>query len=191
MNEQNDRSITSAIKKLAGTYNVDTIYLVTGRVLSVDEAAGTCLVEAVTGKATTTIDGVELQTTISDGLLMVPKIDSEVKVLFSTYTTPFIVQFGDVEKIYIAADLIQFNDGALNGMVKITPLVDKLNALEKDINTLKGLLSGMVSATAALPPPTPVIGSVLAGIFTPLTSYSSQLLVQTTKTQIENPLITQ
>jgi hypothetical protein len=85
MNEQNDRAITSAIQKLAGTYNVDTIYLVTGRVLSVDEGAGTCSVEAVTGKATTTIDGVELQTTISDGLLIVPKVDSEVKVLFSTY----------------------------------------------------------------------------------------------------------
>jgi aromatic ring-opening dioxygenase LigB subunit len=180
MNEQNDRSITSAIKKLAGTYNVDTIYLVTGRVLSVDEAAGTCLVEAVTGKATTTIDGVELQTTISDGLLMVPKIDSEVKVLFSTYTTPFIVQFGDIEKIFIAADLIQFNDGNLKGLVKVIELTTKLNNLENKVNSIISAFNththtSTVIGTPTTPPMVPIMGT----------------LTPTSQADIENTIITQ
>jgi len=180
MNEQNDRSITSAIKKLAGTYNVDTIYLVTGRVLSVDEAAGTGLVEAVTGKATTTINGVELQTTISDGLLMIPKIDSEVKVLFSTYTTPFIVQFGDLDKIYIAAELIQFNDGALKGLVKVVELKTKLNNLENKVNSIISAFNSHTHTSTLVGTPT-----------TPPTVPISGTLTPTTQADIENPIITQ
>jgi hypothetical protein len=180
MNEQNDRSITSAIRKLAGTYNVDTIYLVTGRVISVDENAGTCSVEAVTGKATTTIDGVELQTTVSDGLLIVPKVDSEVKVLFSTYTTPFIVQFGDVEKMYIAAELIQFNDGALNGMVKVTELTTKLNNLENKVNGIISSFNSHLHTSGGAGAPT-----------TPPTAPISGTLTPTNQADIENTLITQ
>lgn len=180
MNEQNDRSITSAIRKLAGTYNVDTIYLVTGKVLSVDETAGTCSVEAVTGKATTTIEGVEFQTTISDGLLIIPKVDSEVKVLFSTYTTPFIAQYGDVEKMYLAADLIQFNDGALEGIVKVIELTQKLNNIENKVNSIISTFNSHTHTSGGAGAPT-----------TPPMAPISGTLTLTQKADIENPIITQ
>jgi hypothetical protein len=179
---------------MAGTFNTDTIYLVTGRVLSVDEAAGTCSVEAVTGKATTTIDGVEFQTTISDGLLFIPKIDSEVKVLFSTYTTPFIAQYGDLDKIFIAAEQVQFNDGALEGMVKVVELTEKLNNIENDINDLKAKLQTLVTTittAAGAAPVAPVTNATALGWFNPFLPYASGQLTPTQQADIENPLITQ
>jgi aromatic ring-opening dioxygenase LigB subunit len=180
MNEQNDRSIITAIKKMAGTYNADTLYLVTGRVVSVDEEAGTCSVEAVTGKATTNIEGVELQTTVSDGILVIPKKDSEVKVLFSTYTTPFIVQYGEVEKVIISPDLVQFNDGALGGMVKVKELTKKLNALENKVNSIVSTFNSHTHTSGSSGAPTTPTSSPISGTLTP-----------TQVADIENPLIVQ
>jgi len=152
---------------MAGTYNSDTNYLVTGTVSKVDEAAGTCDVDAITGSATTEIQGVELQTVVSDGLLIIPKIGSEVKVLFSKYTTPFIVQYSEVEKMYLSGTLIQFNDGKLGGLVTVNELVNKLNALENKLNSI-------ITWGATVTPPL---------VTTPL--------IPTVRDEIENTIITQ
>lgn len=181
MNQSYNRSVVSAVRKLAGTYNQDTVQLVTATVLSVDEDAGVCKVEAVTGSASTEIDGVELQTVISDGLLFIPKVGSEVKVLYSTYTTPFIVQYSDIEKMFIASEAIQFNDGALEGMVKVIELTQKLNNLEQDLNTLKQVFTSWV--------PVPSDGG--AALKTAASSWAAQQITPTQQADIENPLITQ
>jgi hypothetical protein len=136
MNESFDRSIKTAMQKMTGTYNIDTVYLVTANVISVDENAGTCSVETISGNASVNLTNVELQTVISDGLLIVPRVDSEVKVIYSKYTTPFIVQYSEIEKMYLSADLVQFDDGSKGGLVKVIDLTSKLNAIENKINNI-------------------------------------------------------
>lgn len=136
MNEQHDRSIITAIRKMSGTFDVDQVYLVTGMVTAINETAGTCTVEAISGNATTEIKNVEFQTVVSDGILIIPRLNSEVKVLFSKYTDPFIVQYSEVEKIYLSAEITQWEDGSLGGMVKVIDLTQKLNDIENKINTI-------------------------------------------------------
>jgi hypothetical protein len=180
MNANYDRSIIASVQKMTGTYNIDTVYLVTGNVLSVDEAAGTCSVEAISGNAATNIDGVEFQTVIADGVLIIPKIDSEVKVLFSKYTTPFIVQYSEVDKIYLGAELVQFNDGNLGGMVKVIDLTTKLNNLENKVNDILTAFNAHThTSTAPSTPTTPPLAPIV-GTLTP-----------TQQTDIENTLIVQ
>lgn len=180
MNASFDRSIISAVQKMTGTYNIDTVYLVTANVLSVDEAAGTCSVEGISGNATTDIDGVEFQTVIADGVLIIPKVGSEVKVLFSKYTTPFIVQYSEVDKIYLAAELVQFSDGNLGGMVKVIDLTTKLNNLENKVNAILSSFNSHTHTSGGAGSPTTPPLAPIAGTLTP-----------TQRADIENTLIKQ
>jgi hypothetical protein len=186
MNESYNRSLVSAVQKLAGTYNADTVSILTGKVLSVDENAGTCKVEAITGSATTDVDGVELQTVVADGLLFIPKVDSEVKIAYSTYTTPFIVQYGDLDKIVIAAETsidifcedIKFNDGTFKGLVKVVELTSKLNDIEDKVNSIISTFNSHTHGNGNQGAPT-----------TPPTSSISGTLTPTQQADIENPKI--
>lgn len=180
MNEQHDRSIISAIQKMTGTYNIDQVYLVTGKVTAVNETSGTCTVEAISGNASTEIQNVEFQTVVSDGVLIIPRVDSEVKVLFSKYTDPFIVQYSEVEKMYLAADLVQFNDGQLGGMVKVISLTDKLNAIENKVNSIITAFNSHTHTNGNLGAPTGAPIVPITGTLTP-----------TNKSDIENTTITQ
>ena len=175
-NEQHDRSIVTSIQKMSGTFNLDTVSLVTGTVDSVDEGNGTCNVTALSGSASTNINNVELQTTIADGVLFIPVVGSEVKVLMSKYTTPFIVQFSDIDKMYISGNLIQFNDGGFGGLVKVAKLTDKLNKLENDLNVLKSALAAWV--------PVPMDGGAALKVVT--ASWYGNHIVPTIRAEIEN-----
>jgi hypothetical protein len=165
---------------MTGTYNIDQLYLVTGKVSEINEANGTCTVEAISGNASTEITNVEFQTVVSDGVLIIPRIDSEVKVLFSKYTDPFIVQYSEVEKIYWAGDLIQFNDGELGGMVKVISLTDKLNTIENKINSIISTFNSHTHSNGGGGSPTGAPLSPISGTLTP-----------TNRTDIENTTIKQ
>ena len=180
MNEQHDRSIITAVRRMAGTYNADTIFLVTAQVVSVDAAAGRCSVEAISGRSSTSIDNVEFQAVVSDGLLLIPRVGSEVKVLMSTYTEPFIVQYSEVEKAFISADLIQFNDGALKGLVKVIELTQKLNDIENKVNSIISTFNSHLHTSGGAGAPTSPTTSPISGTLTP-----------TQQSDIENPVITQ
>ena len=146
MNEQHDRSIISSIQKMAGSYNADTVYLVTGTVSKIDESAGTCDVDAITGNATTEIQGVEFQAVVSDGICLIPLIGSEVKVCMSKYTDPFIVQYSEVDKMYLSGAKIQINNGNFKGLIKIEDLTNKLNNLKSEITIELGKISAAITA---------------------------------------------
>lgn len=187
MNESYNRSLVAAVQKLAGTYNTDTVSLLTGKVLSVDENVGTCKVEAITGNATTDVDGVELQVVVADGLLFVPKVGSEVKIVYSTYTTPFIVQFSDLDKIVIAAetsidvycDDIKFNDGTFKGLVKVVELTTKLNNLENKVNSIISTFNSHIHTSGGAGSPTTPTTSPISGTLTP----TQQADIENTKIQ--------
>ena len=95
---------------------------------SVDLPNRKCNVTTVSGNSTLEYE-VSLQAVISDGLLIEPSIDSTVFVLFSKYTLPFIVQFGDISSY-------SFNGVEFGGLVKVKELTKKLNSLEEKVNTI-------------------------------------------------------
>lgn len=180
MHEEFDRSIITSIRKIAGTFNLDMVYLVTCKILSVNENDGTCNVEAISGNSTTNIGNVELQTAVADGVLLIPKVDSEVKVLFSKYTTPFIVQYSEIEKMFLSSDLVQFNDGNLGGLVKVIDLTTKLNNLENKVNSIISTFNSHTHSNGNMGAPTGSPLSPISGTLTP-----------TQRADIENDIITQ
>jgi hypothetical protein len=179
MNDNSDRGILAAVRKMTGTYDLDQVYLVTGTCSNIDEAAGTCDVDAISGNATTTISAVRFQAAIGDGIDCVPVDGSVVKVLFSKYTTPLIVQYSDIEKVFLAADLVQFNDGALGGLVKVIDLTTKLNNLENKVNSIISIFNAHLHTSGGAGSPT-----------TPPTSSVSGTLSLTSRGDIEDTIIT-
>ena len=167
MNENSDRSILAAVQKMTGTYNLDQVYLVTGTCTNIDEAAGTCDVEAVSGNASTLISGVKFQAAIGDGVDYVPTEGSVVKVLFSKYTTPLIVQYSDIEKMFIAATAIQYNDGALGGLVNVIDLTEKLNNLENKVNSIINTFNTHTHTSGGAGSPTTPPTAAISGTLTP------------------------
>jgi hypothetical protein len=181
MNATNDRAIISSVQKMTGTYNLDQVSLVTANVVSVDEALGTCTVEAISGNAATSIEGVEFQTVVSDGILVIPRVGSEVKVIYSKYTTPLIIQYSEVEKVYLAADLVQmdydktnvncedftFNQGDNKGLVKVVSLTTKLNNLENKVNEIISTFNAHFHTSAAAGSPTTPTATPIVGIIIP------------------------
>jgi len=161
-----DRSIISAIQKMTGTFNIDSVYLLTGNVISVDEANGHCEVEAISGLSATKINNVSFQSVISDGVDFIPVVGSEVKVLFSKYTSPFIVQYGDIEKMFFAANQIQFNDGQLGGLIKIIELTQKLNNAENKINEIINAFNSHLHTSGGTGSPTTAPLSLIVGTLT-------------------------
>jgi len=181
MNENSDRGILASVQKMTGTYNLDQLYLVTGTCKNIDEAAGSCDVEAVSGNATTTISGVKFQAAIGDGVDYIPVENSVVKVLFSKYTTPFIVQYSDVDKMIIAAnsgvnhfdeyafdcDKIVFNGGSLGGLVKVIELTNKLNNLENKVNSMISTFNSHLHTSGGAGAPTTPPTAPISGTLTP------------------------
>lgn len=84
---------------------------------------------------------------------IVPKESSGVLIglMDGQRAEAFVIRCSEVEKVIwkIGTSTLEFKDGAItfnggnnNGMVLIAPLIDKLNALEDDINSLKQVFSG-------------------------------------------------
>lgn len=91
-----------------------------------------------------------------------------------------VVQWGEVEKITLTADSIELNGGENGGLVNIQDLTDKLNNIEKDINSLKRAF------TTWVPVPQDGGSSLKAGV----ASWAAQQLVQTQVSDLEDDKIT-
>jgi len=77
---------------------------------------------------------VRLQADPKSGALLIPKIGSIVIVEQTSHDSAFVSLFGELEEII-------FLDGDNGGVVKVSELVEKLNNLESDINSLKQVFS--------------------------------------------------
>lgn len=135
------KDLIMAIKNLAS--NVD---LVTATVVNVDKSNNSCDVS---------IDGnefgsVRLQAVIDvdkKGCRMYPAINSTVLIqpmddkgnwVVALYSElqEIVFEIGDLQMV-MNAEGIFFNGGSLGGLVKVTNLVQRLNALEDDLKSLK------------------------------------------------------
>lgn len=116
-------------------------------------------------------------------LIITPKVGSMVSVADLSggeLRRLTVVQWGEVEKIAFTADSIELNGGENGGLVNIQSLTDKLNNLEKDINSLKRAFTTWV--------PVPQDGGL--SLKNGVASWAAQQLVQTQVSDLEDDKIT-
>jgi len=175
------QAIISAIQDIAGMHNDDKAALIMAEVNSVDLGARTANITTISGKASNTYD-VNLQAVASDGILVSPTIGSTVYVMTSKYTTPFIVQYSDIDDIYYditELDLVgkaKLNGDEYGGLIIVQKLVDKINVLENKLNEIQTWASSLTINTAT--------GDLQGTPFTPL-----EIITPTQVSDIENNTI--
>lgn len=176
-----DRSIRESIVKMTGQHKVDQVTYVNAVVNSVDRKTRACSCTVVEGHTEYDLPTVKLMAVVDDGILIEPVIGSIVKVIFSVLIEPFVAQYSEIEMITIdARQTIQFNDGTFGGVVKVGELVQKLNKLENDLNTLKASVSGW----------TPVPSDGGAALKTIISQWAGQSLTVTKIDDLENKKVT-
>jgi hypothetical protein len=166
MNEQHDRSISTAIKKLAGTFTQQKITFDLGNVVSVNADERTCEV-GMDNNVTMTC---KLMAQVGDGILLVPAVGSDVLVGYFTYDNAFVFMYSDL-------DTISLKGTELGGLVKVIELTKKLNNLENKVNAI---ITNFNSHTHAGVTTGPGVSGTTA---TPVTG----ALTPTLRTEIENP----
>ena len=145
--------------------DAENFYSQIGKATNVDETKRTCDFTPI--EADSKVTGVRLQGALSStkGIVLVPKDNSAIVVSFFDRLTGFVVLTDELEKIIIDTDLVVFNGGSDDGMVKINDLVTQLNNLENAFNahthittaTVSGGSPGVLAVTVA--PVTPTIKS--------------------------------
>ena len=161
------RKLKDAIKILSDTHTRDWVAIIPVEVISVSETDQTMDVKPIGGDADTMIPNVSLVLDDGDGDCNIPKIGSTALVLLTTNGVASVVMCSDLSKKYIITDtLTQLNDGSYGGLVRIGPLLTKINALENTLNTFiatfnahthSGVSSGgATSGTTVTPGPTPL-----------------------------------
>lgn len=177
--EQSKKNIGELLRMITDDPTKE-IYSIICEVTELNENERTVDVKPLNGDAE--IFGVRLQSAIglNNGFVIFPKVGSVVIVTFLNKLTGYVSTCSEIDKIYIDAENeIIFNDGQNDGIVKISPLVNKLNAIENDINQLKGLFSAWVTV--------PSDGG--ASLKTLTATWSTGVLTPTTNPDIENTKI--
>lgn len=182
--------LQDTIRKLAKDDTVAGITI--GRVTAVDKDARTVDVQPLDGEAP--LLGLNLQANQKGtvGLVQIPKIDSCVIVgTFTNYGgAGAVLLCDDVERIEatvgnysleITDEGISLNGGNLGGLVKVTELTQRLNAIERDLNALKTAFSSWA----------PVAQDGGAALKAATGSWYSQTLAVTQQNDIENQDIKQ
>src|ERR1035437_7576184 len=109
------------------------------------------------------------------GFLLIPSVGSIVTVSFKSKTDAFVSMVSIVDKIFL-------NGNDYGGIVEVIPLVAKINKLESDINSLKAVISTIIT-TGISSPLTPVTNGTLGAS---LSSYPIIPLNLTLKSELEN-----
>lgn len=136
-----ERQLREGIEQLAGTHLKDKVLFVDCNVNSIDMEAGTCSATPIGGDAPVQITGINLESDVADGLLIIPVINSTITVFYSKRNLPYIIKYSDIDTIYYSGNLWQFGDGSFGGLTKTQELkkqLDMVNAqLQAVISSLK------------------------------------------------------
>lgn len=126
----------------------NVFYPIICTVTSVDLDNKSCDVETINGDAP--MFDVKIMTDPDKGMFLVPKVGSNVVVSMLDKDNAFVVMFSELEEILIEVGdqsieiingSIVFNGGNFDGLVKVGPLVQKINKLENEINKLKQIFT--------------------------------------------------
>jgi len=182
--------IKDLIKKLSK--NNEEIYSLVCTVVEVDENKRVIKVRPNNGDAE--VFDVRLQSNVSGslGFVCYPKIDSEVVISFLSKETAYVALYSEIEKIQLTigafsllldaenlninSEQITINDGANGGVTIVGSVVDKLNAIEDEINDLKSKFNAW----------TPVPNDGGAALKSNLISWNPLQLTKTTINDLEN-----
>ena len=185
-----DNSIKRAVEHLAGTHLKDEVTIVAAEVDSVDVEARTCTVTTIGGTTQLTIPNVRLQAEVADGFLLIPVIDSTVFIAYTKRQDPYVSLFSDIDRLYLVVGKSSFevlndgtitlNDGSKGGLVMVTELVSKLNALEKRVNQIASSFGTW----------TPVPNDGGGALKAASSGWAGQTITETVRTDIENTKVT-
>jgi hypothetical protein len=155
--------IKEAIKSLAGESKDAITTLVLCKVLSVDTSDATCSCEPLTGGAPYNVRLRSIAASNINGMLLVPDIDSIVVIATIGRNTgeALVVAYSDVTsvslhntkggKLEITDDTVIINGDTHGGMVIVSKLVNKLNALENALTQLITSFNSHTHMVAAVP----------------------------------------
>lgn len=116
------------------------IYGIIGTVTAIDKGERTCTVTPITGEADVQDVNLQANTSLDNGIVTFPVLDSEVIVSFLSDENAYISLFSEIDEIRI-------NNGENGGLINISDLVGKLNTVENDLNDLKTVLAAWVPVT--------------------------------------------
>lgn len=164
-------SLQTLVRQIAGTDLSDEQHMAVATVVSVDQSTATCTVRLTGGQTNNIRSGVRLMATQADGFFIAPADNSQVIIAWSTRNEPYVAMFGEVQDIYLeAANLVTLQGNQYGGLIKVVPLVSRLNALETLINSLITLYNGHVHTANG----------------TPTASQETQTATQTQASDLEN-----
>lgn len=92
----------------------------------------------------------------------------------------FLINCEQVEEVEMNMERLKINGGENNGLVKVSELVEKLNTIESDLNTIKGAFNSWV--------PVPQDGG--SSLKSAVASWANSSLQETEQKDIENDKIT-
>ncbi len=135
--------IADYIKRLAEAEEVG-IEAFLGTVTSVDEDARTCDVQPLMDDAEFKNVWLQGSSESTEGVLVVPKVDSEVVCIAIDDFQAVVINTTSVEKVLIESPLVQFNDGANGGLINISDLQTEIAKLNSSLNSLKTIIDSMI-----------------------------------------------
>ena len=181
--------IRAAIQTLAEKSGNDVSPVLAAQVVSVDWDKKTCKVKTDDGREYSGVRLRAVKDNASKGLCLKPTVNSWVLVasINNKSTQRYVSMFTELDAVELVGDndvmmidvpngSIEFNGGQNQGMVKVVELVEKLNAIEQDLNALKTVFSGW----------SPVSQDGGAALKTAAGSWFGQVLSQTTANDLKN-----
>ena len=160
-----NRIINDAINRITGSHKIDPVYFGDATIESVDLPNCVCSVTIIDGHTEVIIPNVRLMSVIDDGVIFEPVIGSTVTIIYSQNVDPVVVKYSQIKSIQAITNKFIFNDGSNGGLAIIGALLQKINNLENQLNSV-------TTWAATVTPPLTV-----------------QPLVLTQRKEIENTLI--
>lgn len=198
--------IATAIKQLAKRGEVSINHLQNATVVSVDWPARTCKVRLDDGRLRSEVKLRAVADDGATGICLKPKVGSavviaaiereEMNAVVVGYTDVdrFEVQMQDigivwengkvsmeVKNLEVKADQTTFNNGSLGGLIKLLPALQKINALEGDLNSIKAVFAAWV--------PVPQDGGL--ALKTAAAAWAGKTFTLTQQSELENTKIKQ
>ena len=120
--------------------------------------------------------------------------DIDTQLYMDANRAKMFCQIGGGGSVETNSDGVKLNNGSIGGVPRGDYLVNRLNLIEADINTLKtqmGVVLAAIDAAVVASPGSPVTNVALQGFFINFGSWELDALVETVRGDIENTEVVQ